>query len=146
MCKHAAVRQRCTLSCKGGLLHFYITAQARASSKHSQVLCASVPESHSCAGFLQALTSLEVAGNQLEALPEEIGGLSALQKLAAFGNHLQTLPEGLGGLAAVREVWLQGNQLTALPAAIGQLTVCLVKQWTAIKADSGCTRGMLISP
>ena len=87
-----------------------------------------------------------MAGNQLEALPEEIGGLAALQKLAAFGNHLKTLPAGVGGLTALQELWLQGNQLTALPAAIGQLTVCLVKQWTAMKADSGCTRGMLISP
>jgi Leucine-rich repeat (LRR) protein len=74
-----------------------------------------------------------VAGNQLEALPEEIGGLSALQKLAAFGNHLRTLPQGLGGLAAVREVWLQGNQLTALPAAIGQLTVRPGSVWTAMR-------------
>jgi Leucine-rich repeat (LRR) protein len=72
---------------------------------------------------LQALTSLEVAGNQLDALPDEISGLSALQKLAAFGNRLTTLPAGLGGLAALKELWLQGNQLTALPAAIGQLTV-----------------------
>lgn len=73
--------------------------------------------------LVQALTSLEVAGNELSTLPEEIGGLLALQKLAAFGNRLARLPEGSGGLAALQELWLQGNKLTALPAAIGQLQV-----------------------
>jgi Leucine-rich repeat (LRR) protein len=87
----------------------------------------------------QALTSLEVAGNQLETLPEEIASLSALQKLAAFGNCLKTLPGGVGGLTSVREVWLQGNQLTALPAAIGQLTVRLGYLWTIMATDYICT-------
>lgn len=74
---------------------------------------------------MQALTSLEVAGNQLATLPEEIGGLSSLLKLAAFGNLLSSLPEGLGSAAALQELWLQGNKLTALPAAIGRLQVGL---------------------
>lgn len=70
----------------------------------------------------QALEELEVAGNQLTALPE-VGALTALVKLAAYGNVLESLPASIGSLASLQHLWLQGNRLSTLPPSVCRLEV-----------------------
>jgi Leucine rich repeat len=73
-------------------------------------------------GRLTALQRLDLGKNQLTALPPEIGQLTALQRLELGGNRLTALPPEIGQLTALQRLDLGGNQLTALPPEIGQLT------------------------
>jgi Leucine-rich repeat (LRR) protein len=61
-------------------------------------------------------------GNQLTALPPEIGQLTNLRQLALDGNQLSALPPEIGQLTRLQKLALDHNQLTALPPEIGQLT------------------------
>ena len=93
-------------------------------------------------GGLAALTELYLDGNQLTALPAEIGGLAALTELSLNGNQLTALPAEIGGLVALTELGLDDNQLTALPAEIGGLAsltwLALDRnQLTALPAEIG---------
>ncbi len=72
-------------------------------------------------GGLASLEWLHLNGNQLTALPPEIGGLASLQGLDLNGNQLTALPPEIGGLASLEWLHLDGNQLTALPPEIGGL-------------------------
>ena len=73
-------------------------------------------------GQLSSLTSLSLRGNQLQALPPEIGQLSNLTELNLVENQLQALPPEIGQLSNLTELNLWGNQLQALPPEIGQLS------------------------
>ena len=50
---------------------------------------------------MKKLTQIDVSENQLEFLPEEIGGLTSLTDLMLSQNNLESLPEGLGKLSYV---------------------------------------------
>ncbi|MBD2127250.1 leucine-rich repeat domain-containing protein [Microcoleus sp. ZQ-A2] len=81
-------------------------------------------------------TELDLSGNNLTALPPEIGKLTQLKKLIlgkyryndegdivdTIGNHLSALPAEIAQLKQLEELLVVGNRLSALPAEIGQLT------------------------
>jgi GTPase SAR1 family protein len=71
---------------------------------------------------LSGLTTLDLGGNQLTALPESLGNLSGLTTLDLGGNQLTALPESLRNLTALRWLSLYGNPLAALPELTGELT------------------------
>ena len=73
-------------------------------------------------GNLTALTELDLADNQLSALPDALGNLTALTQLNLTGNQLSALPDALGNLTALTQLNLAYNQLSALPDALGNLT------------------------
>ena len=81
-------------------------------------------------------TELDLSGNDLTALPPEIGTLTQLKKLilgkyryddegdivGTIGNKLSALPAQIGQLNQLEELQVVDNQLSALPGEIGQLT------------------------
>jgi Leucine-rich repeat (LRR) protein len=70
------------------------------------------------------LQDLNLSGNQLTSLPDNIGTWTELKKLSVHGNQLQQLPQqGWEQLQQLDEVCVQGNQLTALPDGIAKLGV-----------------------
>jgi Leucine-rich repeat (LRR) protein len=73
-------------------------------------------------GQLTNLWELRLDGNQLATLPPEIGQLSNLGTLTLDGNQLAALPPEIGQLSNLGTLTLDGNQLAALPPEIGQLT------------------------
>ena len=73
-------------------------------------------------GNLTALTTLDLSGNQLAAVPESLGNLTALTTLSLSGNQLAAVPESLGNLTALTTLDLSGNQLAAVPESRGNLT------------------------
>ncbi len=63
----------------------------------------------------------DVNGNQLTALPPEVGQLTQLQTLDLIGIELTSLPPEVGQLTNLQTLDLEVNQLTALPPEVGQL-------------------------
>ncbi len=72
--------------------------------------------------FTRRLTSLNLCGNQLTELPNEIWQLSNLTTLNLFDNQLRELPEAIGRLTSLTTLNLSENRLTKLPEAINLLT------------------------
>jgi Leucine-rich repeat (LRR) protein len=71
--------------------------------------------------FSTRLRRLELGGNQLTALPPEIGVLRDLRTLVVRGNRLTALPPEIGELRQLQSLMIGGNQLARLPTTIGQL-------------------------
>ncbi|MGJ3244528.1 MAG: COR domain-containing protein [Elainellaceae cyanobacterium] len=65
---------------------------------------------------------LDLAGNDLEELPPEIGHLTNLQRLDLSSNSLSSLPAEIGQLTNLQALDLSSNSLSSLPPEIGQLT------------------------
>ena len=98
-------------------------------------------------GMLAGLQGLYLDGNQLTALPAEIGKLAGLQRLDLQGNQLTALPAEIGRLAGLQRLDLRGNKLTALPAEIGKLAGLQRldlqgNQLTALPAEIGRLAGL----
>ncbi|BDA76389.1 hypothetical protein CAL7716_105550 (plasmid) [Calothrix sp. PCC 7716] len=84
---------------------------------------------------MEGVTELDLSGNELTALPPEIGKLTRLKKLIlgkyeydkdrdtvrAIRNNLSYLPKEIGFLNQLEELQVFGNKLTIIPAEIGQL-------------------------
>jgi Leucine-rich repeat (LRR) protein len=72
---------------------------------------------------LSSLTSLNVAGNKLTALPPGFfSSLPLLEELDLSHNALSCLPEGIAGCVHLRVVSMTDNpQLSVLPRTIAQL-------------------------
>ena len=66
------------------------------------------------------LQSLDLARNDLPALPAQIGQLQALQTLGISWNRLTVLPIKIGQFRALRTLDVSHNRLTVLPAEIDQ--------------------------
>lgn len=64
---------------------------------------------------------LQLSGNCLEQLPEEISRLTALRRLGLAGNLLTHLPPDIGALTCLEGLWLHGNLLTCLPQQLSRL-------------------------
>eukprot|EP00004_Rigifila_ramosa_P021234 TRINITY_DN5608_c2_g1_i1.p1 TRINITY_DN5608_c2_g1~~TRINITY_DN5608_c2_g1_i1.p1 ORF type:complete len:1185 (+),score=262.03 TRINITY_DN5608_c2_g1_i1:3-3557(+) len=69
---------------------------------------------------LSKLQVLQVIGNHLGAVPDDLGVLTNLLELNLSLNRVVALPE-LGGLIKLRELCLSSNRLTSVPASIFQL-------------------------
>ena len=81
-------------------------------------------------------TELDLSGQELTALPPEIGNLTQLKKLIlgkyeydedgnivdTIGNKLSYLPKEIGLLNQLEEFQIVTNQLSSLPAEIGELS------------------------
>ncbi len=83
----------------------------------------------------EEVTELDLSGNELTALPPEIGKLTQLEKLilgkykydedgyitGTIGNNLRDLPKEIELLNQLEELQIVGNQLSKIPAEIIQL-------------------------
>ncbi|KAL0265932.1 UNVERIFIED_CONTAM: hypothetical protein PYX00_011649 [Menopon gallinae] len=72
-------------------------------------------------GNLSQLQALDLYGNQLTALPGEIGCLSQLRNINLSLNQLTTLPKEIGSLSQLQVLYLFNNQLTTLPREMASL-------------------------
>jgi Leucine-rich repeat (LRR) protein len=70
----------------------------------------------------EAWTELDLSGNNLTALPPEIGQLTSLLTLNLIDNQLSSLPPEIGQLTSLQSLNLWDNQVSSLPPEIGQLT------------------------
>ena len=64
---------------------------------------------------LPALADLNLANNQLAALPDCWADVRSLAKLNVSGNQLTTLPPSLGRMAGLKVLIAEENQLSSLP-------------------------------
>ncbi|KAH9552520.1 hypothetical protein CY35_09G070500 [Sphagnum magellanicum] len=66
-----------------------------------------------------ALSSLILSNNRLETVPETIAGLTNLMTLDVQSNQLQALPDAIGSLKKLKKLNVSGNLLKVLPESIG---------------------------
>ena len=78
-------------------------------------LLTSLPEEIGCRDFL---TVLDLSDNKLTSLPAEIGMLTGLEKLYLCGNQLTSLPVEISNLFDLEELRLDGNPLTTPPMEV----------------------------
>lgn len=64
---------------------------------------------------------LQLKGNNLCHLPEDIDKLTNLQHLRLNENKLTSLPESIGNLVNLKVLTLGSNQLKSLPIGLGNL-------------------------
>jgi internalin A len=76
-------------------------------------------------GQCPALQSLDLSGNQIRVIPDEIGQCLALQSLDLSGNQIRVIPDEIGQCPALQSLDLSGNQIRVIPDEIGQ---CLALQ------------------
>ncbi len=69
-------------------------------------------------GFVN-LNALDLSGNKLKELPERLGDLQHLQELRASRNKLAVVPKSLCRLEHLKRLDLSRNALTALPTCVG---------------------------
>jgi len=69
------------------------------------------------------LEELNLTGNMLAQLPEEIGTATTLRVLLLNGNVLKTLPHSIGKLEALEKMEINNNELVELPKEIGRLSL-----------------------
>ena len=67
------------------------------------------------AALPRGLRWLILTDNQLESLPDEIGGCARLQKLMLAGNRLRALPASLAACTDLELLRIAANELTELP-------------------------------
>ena len=72
-------------------------------------------------GVFNALTELSLNGNQITTISPEIGRLASLEKLNLANNSISQLPKTIGYLKNLDELNLSGNQIENVPDAIGNL-------------------------
>lgn len=67
-----------------------------------------------------SLESINLSGNQIESLSQDIGNLSQLRSLDVGFNQLKSLPDGVGLLNNLRHLKAASNQIGYLPGNLGQ--------------------------
>jgi hypothetical protein len=70
--------------------------------------------------LLTNLRELYLNGNNLKALPPEIGECYKLEKLSIANNQLRKLVDDIGYLVKLEELNLTGNHLTTVPPTMGE--------------------------
>lgn len=71
---------------------------------------------------LSNLNTLYLGGNQIVNLPNDISNLPSLQTLDLGNNQLTSLPENIANLSNLNNLRLDGNQFTELPESIYSLS------------------------
>jgi len=84
------------------------------ASNHLNLL----PDSLCKLGQLRVLNLLR---NKLVALPPRVGQLSSLETLLISSNRLESLPYSFGNLSSLGRVEVNANKLTYLPESLGRL-------------------------
>lgn len=64
-----------------------------------------------------SLEILNLSGNQLSALPADLGRLHRLEVIFCSDNHFTVLPEGLGACPRLHMVGFKANKIHTVPAA-----------------------------
>ena len=72
-------------------------------------------------GDLKCLSTIEVEGVGIRALPSSVSNLSNLRKLLLTRTQVEALPESIGELKNLDELTLSFNKLTTLPASISDM-------------------------
>jgi Leucine-rich repeat (LRR) protein len=85
----------------------------------------------------QSARDLKLANAGLKALPSEVVGLSHLEKLDLTGNEIARLPDDLSHLKGLKILWLDGNPLKSLPPGLTELS-----EFNSMKAIN-CQLGQL---
>jgi len=80
-------------------------------------------------GRLTKLTTLELDGNDLTALPRDLSGLVSLVELNVSKNKLSAFPPSIGKCASLRVVNANDNALTSLPSEFFTGCVALEEFW-----------------
>lgn len=70
---------------------------------------------------LTSLTSLSLASNMLERLPDSISKLTRLRVLNLLRNRLVALPPNIGMLSCLETLYISSNRLEFLPQSFGAL-------------------------
>jgi internalin A len=65
--------------------------------------------------------TLDLSGEELESLPDEIGSLITLTQLILDNNSLESIPDAVGNLVNLNHLSLNNNHLNSLPDSIGNL-------------------------
>lgn len=73
---------------------------------------------------LSKLEHLNLLGNQLRALPDDVGNLTNLHEMEIAGNRLTHLPGGICKLQHLRRLNVECNDLVELPEGIGDMVAC----------------------
>lgn len=73
-------------------------------------------------GNLINITGLNVSGNSIAAIPEEIGLCEKLNHFDIYTNKLTSVPTQIGDLKALKHLSLGSNQIDSIPKEIGNLT------------------------
>lgn len=76
----------------------------------------------SCIAELSDLKRLDLKGNMLQTIPEELFKLSGLIELDISRNRLTSVPAGIGALRALKRLSLSDNPISELPRDIGSLS------------------------
>jgi len=67
-------------------------------------------------GLAETLEVLDLSGNALSALPDDLGRLTRLKVLFGSGNRFERLPSGLGDCMALSQVGFRGCGIGEVPA------------------------------
>jgi len=73
-------------------------------------------------GNLRQLSCLALGSNKLEDLPDVFDQLTNLHDLYLYNNHLAALPPSIGSLQELKILVIEKNKLTQLPLEIMHLT------------------------
>eukprot|EP00898_Chlorokybus_atmophyticus_P005213 jgi/Chlat1/5693/Chrsp38S05540 len=72
--------------------------------------------------LLTGLRELDLSGNKLTQMPEAITALENLTSLNLENNQLLSVPESLGSLSSLSRLDVSTNRLTSLPSSVGRLS------------------------
>ncbi|CEP17789.1 hypothetical protein [Parasitella parasitica] len=72
-------------------------------------------------GYLDSLTKLNLANNQMTSLPRELGYLKNLRVLNISNNAIDEIPDTIAFLTKLKALNVAHNKLVQLPSSIGQL-------------------------
>ena len=84
---------------------------------------------------LANLRDLSLAYNGLASISDDIQRLRALTSLEVRGNRLQALPETIGNLPALRRCYFDDNEAIFLPDSLFGLTT--LQEWVLMFGDEG---------
>ena len=79
-------------------------------------------------GSLPLLRDIDLHGNAIERLPEDMSGLRALESLSVQGNRLKKIPKSLTTLRRLRALNLAENEIELLPDEISEMMM-LTSLW-----------------